>query len=111
MARVNLQVRNIMNLGLWDKVCEYKGWNPWILNEGRISEDEWVEFDDTFEKLDESENNKYFLLKEVVSGKWLLYEKDSTFYNHDDQDLLVATIEDEGYAKMICDLLNKQISI
>lgn len=110
MAKVSLQVRSIMNLGLWDKVCEYKGWNPWILNEGRISDNEWVEFDDTFEKVEESEEERYFLSEEVISGKCLLFEKDGTFYDHDEQDLLIATIEDEKYAKMICDLLNKQQS-
>lgn len=50
MAKVELTVSQIMNLGLWDRVCEYKGWNPYILNEGRIDEDEVVTFDDTFEK-------------------------------------------------------------
>jgi hypothetical protein len=39
-----------MNLGLWDKVCEYKGWSEWIYNEGRIDETELVEFDDEFKK-------------------------------------------------------------
>lgn len=48
MAIVRLQVKTIRNLGLWDKVCEYKNWSPWTFNEGRISEDEWIEFDDQF---------------------------------------------------------------
>lgn len=75
MAKVSLQVRNIVNLGLWGQVCEYKGWNPWSLNEGRVLYDEWVEFDDTFEK--EKVKNvvveKYFLLEDVVNDKWLLF--------------------------------------
>lgn len=54
MAKTELTVRQIMNLGLWDRVCEYKDWNPYILNEGRISEDEIVEFDDEFKKPDKS---------------------------------------------------------
>ena len=45
-----MTVRQIMNLGLWEKVCEYKEWNPWILNEGRISENDDVTFDDEFNK-------------------------------------------------------------
>lgn len=48
MAHIELTVKQIMNLGLWDKVCAYKGWSEWILNEGRIDENEIVEFDDEF---------------------------------------------------------------
>lgn len=50
MAVIELTVKQIMNLGLWDKVCEYKGWEPYILSEGKISEDELVTFDDEFKK-------------------------------------------------------------
>lgn len=50
MSYIQLTVRQIINLGLWNKVCEYKGWNEWILNEGRIDENEMVEFDDEFKK-------------------------------------------------------------
>lgn len=50
MAKIELTVKQIMNLGLWDKVCEYKGWNTWILNEGQIDENDLVEFDDAFKK-------------------------------------------------------------
>lgn len=56
MAEITMTVRQIMNLGLWDKVCEYKGWNPWILNEGRIGENESVTFNDTFEKPEEKKD-------------------------------------------------------
>lgn len=48
MAKVKMTVRQIMDLGLWEKVCSYKGWDCYILNEGRISEDEIVEFDSQF---------------------------------------------------------------
>lgn len=48
MSKVELTVRQIIDLGLWEKVCDYKGWDYYILNEGRISEDELVEFDSTF---------------------------------------------------------------
>lgn len=36
-----------------------------------------------------------------------LYEKDGTFYNHNTQDLLIATFYDEDKAKMVLNLLNK----
>lgn len=56
MSQVRLTVKQIMNLGLWDKVCEYKGYNPWILNEGGISHDDYIEFDDEFKKEEEIDN-------------------------------------------------------
>ena len=59
MAKIELTVKQIMKLGLWDKVCEYKDWSPYILREGRIDEDELVEFDDEFEKKDEINKPKY----------------------------------------------------
>lgn len=45
-----LTVRQIINLGLWDKVCKYKGINSWALNEGLIEDDEVIEFDSEFRK-------------------------------------------------------------
>lgn len=68
MAKIELTVRQIMNFGLWDKVCEYKGWEPYILNEGRISEDELVEFDDNFKKeksLSTEEEIMAFIMSEL----------------------------------------------
>lgn len=50
MAEITLTVRQIIDLDLWDKVCEYKGWDPWILNEGRVDENEDVTFDSEFKK-------------------------------------------------------------
>jgi hypothetical protein len=58
MADIQLTVKQIMNLGLWQKVCEYKGWSEWIYNEGRIGYDEWVTFDDEFKKPEEVEPMK-----------------------------------------------------
>lgn len=50
MSMVKMTVRQIMDLGLWDKVCDYKGWDHYILKEGRIDSDEFVEFDTEFKK-------------------------------------------------------------
>lgn len=50
MAEITLTVRQIINLGIWDKVCEYKEYNPWILTEGRIEEDDYITFDDEFKR-------------------------------------------------------------
>lgn len=50
MSKVQMAVQQIVDLGLWSKVCEYKGWNEWILNEGKINENEIVTFDSEFKK-------------------------------------------------------------
>ena len=72
-----LTVRQIMDLGLWDKVCEYKGINPWALNEGLIAEDEVIEFDSEFKTDEELENElqseleKYKILTFKVRGSYV----------------------------------------
>ena len=50
MSKVTMTVKQIMDLGLWEKVCEYKGWSVWGVNEGRIDSSEDVEFDTEFKK-------------------------------------------------------------
>jgi len=55
MAQTTLTVRQIMDLGLWEKVCEYQGWDSYIYNQGRIGEDDLVTFDSNFEKEKEEE--------------------------------------------------------
>jgi len=45
-----LTVKQIMDLGIWQQVCDYKGWDYWSVNEGRIEENELVEFDSEFKK-------------------------------------------------------------
>lgn len=85
MAKVRLQVSNIVNLGLWEKVCEFHGWDSWIRNEGRISDDEWVEFDDQFEKKDTSDE-KY---PEYVY-EYVLKNLDDTFATKHDVNRMNA---------------------
>ena len=81
MDKVSMTVRQIMNLDLWDRVCEYKGWNPYILNEGLISEDEIVEFDDKFEK---EEEVKLLTIDELIDLKdsYPYMDGDSWFVNN-----------------------------
>lgn len=50
---------------------------------------------------------KYFL-ETKRNGEVELYEKDGTFYNHNSQDLLVATFCNIEKAEMVCNLLNGQ---
>lgn len=62
MGMVRMTVKDIMNLGLWDKVCEYKNWNPYIIREGRIDDDEMVEFDSEFKKKVSSGEYEYTII-------------------------------------------------
>lgn len=52
MSMVSMTVKQIKDLGLWDKVCEYKGINPWAINEGIMDYDDIIEFDTEFKAED-----------------------------------------------------------
>lgn len=39
---VNFTIGQILNKGVWSEFCEYKGWNEWIINEGRADKNETV---------------------------------------------------------------------
>ena len=39
---VTLTAEKILAIGAWDEVCDVKGWNPWCINEGRMTSDEQV---------------------------------------------------------------------
>ncbi|XZN14429.1 hypothetical protein ACSW9O_15290 (plasmid) [Clostridium perfringens] len=60
MSNVKMTVQQIKDLGLWDKVCDYKGINPWSTNEGLINYDDIIEFDTEFKEVDKK-NIKDFL--------------------------------------------------
>ena len=51
MSKIKMTVKQIKDLGLWDKICDYKGWNPYCLSEGLIDYDEIVEFDSEFKAI------------------------------------------------------------
>jgi hypothetical protein len=40
---INISISNICDKGAWIEFCEWKGWNEWIINEGRIEKGERVE--------------------------------------------------------------------
>ena len=40
-----LTVREIMDAGLWNRVCEIKGYNPWAVNEGLMGGDDTITLD------------------------------------------------------------------
>lgn len=41
-----LEVREIMDRGLWDRVCDLRGINPWAVNEGLMDAGEELTFTD-----------------------------------------------------------------
>lgn len=47
-----------------------------------------------------------FLIEEGRAGIYLL-EKNGSFRNHRDEDLIIAEIHDIKYGQILCDLLNK----
>lgn len=95
MAKIELTVRQIMNLGIWDKVCEYKGWSPYILNEGRISEDEKVTFDDEF-KREEYKKAIYFYRIEDTEESGLDWDTASLSANNE-WDMVMQLSKEGGY--------------
>ncbi|MBD8839375.1 hypothetical protein IFU39_16305 [Paenibacillus sp. CFBP 13594] len=51
-----------------------------------------------------------YYIKAARKGEIDLYETDGDFYDHDTQDLLVATFYDEDEAEKILKVLNKHYS-
>jgi hypothetical protein len=43
---MTLTIRQIMDSGHWDDFCKLRGWDPWIVNEGRADSSEEVELED-----------------------------------------------------------------
>lgn len=41
---MKITIRELMNLGLWDRYCQDTGTNEWALNEGLIDKDTEVEW-------------------------------------------------------------------
>lgn len=54
--------------------------------------------------------SEMYFIETSRKGEIELYEKDGTFYDHDTQDLLVATFYDEEEANKIVKILNEHHS-
>ena len=118
MSKVSMTVKQIMELGLWDKVSEYLGINPFALSEGQISNDEVLEFDTEFKKPEKELPNEFtgecYVLKNIdgefcygeCSGdgnyfeeaeKWNDAEDVERFINHnreyDSEDWKICRVE------------------
>lgn len=54
--------------------------------------------------------SEVYYIKTARKGEIDLYETDGDFYDHDTQDLLIATFYDEDEAEKIVGVLNKYYS-
>ena len=36
--------KELIDKGIWDEVCELRGWNVWIVNEGQMDSSEEISF-------------------------------------------------------------------
>lgn len=86
MSKVSMTVRQIKDLGLWDKVCDYKNINPYAINEGLINYDDIIEFDTEFKK--EKKIICEVCGKEISSDETVAVftENCSEYYTHTDND-------------------------
>lgn len=39
---ISLTASEAIDRGIWDELCELRGWNVWIVNEGRMPSDEEI---------------------------------------------------------------------
>ena len=69
MSKVVMTIKQVVDLGLWEKVCEYKGWDVWCLNEGRVDYLDEVEFDTEFKK----EPSKYQEASPILNDSMKMY--------------------------------------
>ncbi|MGL4730292.1 MAG: hypothetical protein ACRCW0_01735 [Clostridium sp.] len=106
---IKLTVRNIMNLGLWGRLCEYKGWDKQIVREGLISPDTEVEFDDEFLKKDvvPIEQLKIFLFN--INGNQAVYCGALLAKDLEDAKIRLGTIHDVTKITTIQELTKEQL--
>jgi len=96
MSKVSMTVKQIVELGLWDKVAEYLGINIYALNEGQISDNEVLEFDTEFKKSKKDLPNKFtsecFVLRNTdgefcygeCSGKGMYFDEAEKWNSEED---------------------------
>ncbi|GAA0116948.1 MULTISPECIES: hypothetical protein [Clostridium] len=106
---IKLTVRNIMNLGLWGRLCEYKGWDKQIVQNGLISPDTEVEFDDEFLKKDvvPIEDLKIFLFN--ISSEQAIYCGTLLAKNLEDAKIRLGTIHNINKVTTIQEITKEQL--
>lgn len=51
MNLLTMTVKDLMDLGLWESVRDYKGYSPYVLNEGLMDMDSEVTFESNYKDL------------------------------------------------------------
>ena len=112
MSKISMTLKQILDLGLWDRVCEYKGWMPFEKNNMSISD--IVEFDTEFNKAEPKDvnitfgkeycrkNEVYCIVKEInfeydyeEYTKYLVSHR--TMGNHDDISFELKNLDEISY--------------
>lgn len=106
---IKLTVRSIMNLGLWGRLCEYKGWDKLIVSEGLISLDSEVEFDDEFLKKDVVPIEKLKIYSFNVDTENAKYCGTMLAKNMDDAKLRIAMIHNVTKINAIQEIDKEQL--
>jgi hypothetical protein len=42
IIKIIITASEAIDKGIWDELCELRGWNVWIVNEGRMPSDETI---------------------------------------------------------------------
>lgn len=79
MSMVKMTVKQIMELGLWDEVCEYKGINPYAINEGLMEYNDIIEFDTEFKKEQQKEQELCYIIYSYDGETY--QERDTEYIN------------------------------
>ena len=61
--KIILTAGEAINKGIWDKICELKGYNPWCVNEGLMDSDDEI-------KLTSKEAKKIGLISNENINSW-----------------------------------------
>ena len=101
MSKVSMTVKQIMELGLWDKVSEYLSINPFALSEGQKFNDEVLEFDTEFKKpakvLQNEFTSEYYVLRNTngefcygeCSGKGICFDEAEKWNDAEDVERFI----------------------
>lgn len=95
MSLIKMTVKQIFDLGLWDKVCEYKNINPYALNEGLITYDDVIEFDTEFKTYKKETDNtlEYMITSYDKNGEERETEIIYTTLSKQREDLISAIMD------------------
>lgn len=67
MSLVTMTVKQLKDLGLWESVRRYKGYNPYVLNEGLMDMDSEVTFESNYKDLNVNFQGEQYSREEFKS--------------------------------------------